>query len=209
MLEVCEWVRFICYWQNQLSIGVFRERCSENMQEIYRKTLVLKCNFNKVAKQFYWNNTLTWAFSCKFTAYFQNILSEDHLRMVISELQFNTRAWGLRNINYKWINGESDASATCQYMPIRYFSKLLTTWLFCYQNWKFYWLEENNTFQMVMQFKVLADSLLSDSLCLLSKIADIHHKFLKCPTLFFYPGKLSFNKKSTDGAITLAKRKNI
>ena len=57
----------------------FRERCSEKMQQIYRRTPMPKCDFNKVAKQFskqfYWNRTLAWVFSTKFAAYFQNIFS--------------------------------------------------------------------------------------------------------------------------------------
>ena len=43
--------------QKKPSIGVLRKRCSENMQQIYRRTLMLKCNFNKVPKQLYWNHT--------------------------------------------------------------------------------------------------------------------------------------------------------
>ena len=31
--------------------GVLRKRCSENTQQIYRRTLVTKCDFNKVSKQ--------------------------------------------------------------------------------------------------------------------------------------------------------------
>ena len=31
--------------------GFLRRRCSENMQQIYRKTPMSKCNFNKVASQ--------------------------------------------------------------------------------------------------------------------------------------------------------------
>ena len=42
------------------------------MQHIYRRTLMLKCDFNKVALQLYWNHTSTWLFSCKFAVYFQN-----------------------------------------------------------------------------------------------------------------------------------------
>ena len=37
--------------QNQPSRGVLKKRCSEDMQQIYRRTPVPKCNFNKVAKQ--------------------------------------------------------------------------------------------------------------------------------------------------------------
>ena len=42
------------------------------MQQIYRRTLVLKCDFNKAVLQLYWNRTSAWVFSCKFAAYFQN-----------------------------------------------------------------------------------------------------------------------------------------
>ena len=33
--------------------GVPRKRCSENMQQIYRRTPMPKCDFNKAAKQRY------------------------------------------------------------------------------------------------------------------------------------------------------------
>ena len=45
--------------------AVLGKRCSENMQQIYRRTPMPKCDFNKVALQ--------------LTAYFQNIFSEEHL----------------------------------------------------------------------------------------------------------------------------------
>ena len=37
--------------QKQPSRGVFIKSCSENMQQIYRRTPMLKCDFNIVAKQ--------------------------------------------------------------------------------------------------------------------------------------------------------------
>ena len=37
--------------QKQPSRGVHRKRCSKNMQHIYRRTPVSKCDFNKVTKQ--------------------------------------------------------------------------------------------------------------------------------------------------------------
>ena len=37
--------------QKQPPRGVLSERCSENMEPINRRTLMLKCNFNKVATQ--------------------------------------------------------------------------------------------------------------------------------------------------------------
>ena len=39
--------------KKQPSGGVLKKRCSENMQEIYRRTPMPKCDFNKVASQLY------------------------------------------------------------------------------------------------------------------------------------------------------------
>ena len=57
-------------WQKQSFIGLLKKWCSENMQQIYRRTLMPNCDFNKVALQLYWNCTSAWMFSCKFAAYF-------------------------------------------------------------------------------------------------------------------------------------------
>ena len=57
----------------QPSRGVLKKRYSENMQQIYRRTRMSKCDFNKV-KQLYWNHTSAWRFSSKFAGYFQNTL---------------------------------------------------------------------------------------------------------------------------------------
>ena len=35
------------------SRGAIRKRCSENIQQVYRRTPMQKLNFNRVAKQFY------------------------------------------------------------------------------------------------------------------------------------------------------------
>ena len=51
------------------------KRCSKNMKQIYDKTPMSKSDFNKVAKQLYWNHTSAWVLSCKFAGYFQNIFS--------------------------------------------------------------------------------------------------------------------------------------
>ena len=42
-----------CNLQKQPYRGDLRKWCSENMQQIYRKTPVPKCDFNKVAKKLY------------------------------------------------------------------------------------------------------------------------------------------------------------
>ena len=39
--------------EKQPSTGVFRKRCSENMQQIYRRTPMPKCDFNEFALQLY------------------------------------------------------------------------------------------------------------------------------------------------------------
>ena len=58
------------YSQKQLSIGAFIKGCSENMQQIYRRAPMLKCDFNKVVLELYWNHTSAWMFSCKFCCIF-------------------------------------------------------------------------------------------------------------------------------------------
>ena len=71
---------FLSDLQKQPSRGVLVKRCSKNMQQIYKTTSMPKCDFNKVAKQLYWNRTLAWVFSCKFASYFQ-----EHLWVAASE----------------------------------------------------------------------------------------------------------------------------
>ena len=61
-----------CHGQKQPSRGVLRKRCSENIEQIYRRTNMPECDFNKVAKQLSWNRTSAWVFCCKLGAYFQN-----------------------------------------------------------------------------------------------------------------------------------------
>ena len=62
------------YFQKQPSseTGVLKKRCSDNTQQIYRRTPMPKCDFKKVAKQLCLVRTSAWVFSCNFTAYFQN-----------------------------------------------------------------------------------------------------------------------------------------
>ena len=72
-----------CWEQKQPCRGVLRKKCSENMQQINRRTPMSKCDFSKVAL-LYWNRTSAWVFSCKFAAYFQNTFSQEHLCMADS-----------------------------------------------------------------------------------------------------------------------------
>ena len=48
---------------NKLSRSVHGKRCSDKMQQIYKRTPITKCTFNKVARQLYWNLTSPWVFS--------------------------------------------------------------------------------------------------------------------------------------------------
>ena len=54
------------------------------MQQIYRRTPMLKCDFNKVALQLYWNGTSAWVFSCKFAVCFQNTFFKEYLWVAAS-----------------------------------------------------------------------------------------------------------------------------
>ena len=46
-------VEYFDYFQKQPFRGIIRKRCSENMQQIYRRTPVPKFDFNKVTLQLY------------------------------------------------------------------------------------------------------------------------------------------------------------
>ena len=88
-------------FRKQPSGSVLKKRCSENKQQIYRRTPMPKCDFNKVALQLYWNRTSAWVFSCKFAAYFQNTFSSERLwttaSVILSDIlwhmKFNFSDW--------------------------------------------------------------------------------------------------------------------
>ena len=61
--------------KKQPSRCVLRNRCSENMEQIYRRKPMPKCDFNKLSLRLYWNHTSAWVFSCKSVAYLQNTFS--------------------------------------------------------------------------------------------------------------------------------------
>ena len=61
--------------QKQPSKDVLRKRYSENMQQIFKKTPMLKCDLNKDAKASLLKSHLIWLLTCKFAAYFQNTFS--------------------------------------------------------------------------------------------------------------------------------------
>ena len=79
------WIRLTTYhWQKQPTRGVLKKRCSENLQQIYRRTPMPKCDFSKVTLQLYWNHTSAWVVCCKFAVYFQNIFSKEHIWVAAS-----------------------------------------------------------------------------------------------------------------------------
>ena len=57
--QVLQIKSIIIKWDITLSIGVLIKWCSENMQQIHRRTPMSKCD-----------HTSAWAFSYKFAAYF-------------------------------------------------------------------------------------------------------------------------------------------
>ena len=71
--------------QKQPPRGVLKKRCSENMQEIYRRTRMSKCDFNKLQNNFI-EIASEWVSSYNFAAYFQNIFSQEHLWVAASVL---------------------------------------------------------------------------------------------------------------------------
>ena len=61
-------------------------------RKIYRRTPMPKCDFNKAAKQLYWNRTSAWVFSCKFAACFPKNTSE-RLLLCFSIFNFGFKHW--------------------------------------------------------------------------------------------------------------------
>ena len=72
------------FFQKQPFRSVLRKKCSENMEQIYRRTPLPKCDFNNVAKKLYLNHTSACAFSCKSIACFQNTFFTEHLTTIAS-----------------------------------------------------------------------------------------------------------------------------
>ena len=79
--------------QKQQSSGVLRKRCSEIMQKIYRRTPMPKpkCDFNKVAKQLYWNRVSAWVFSVNLLHIFRAPFPRDTSGwLLLNNLLWNT-----------------------------------------------------------------------------------------------------------------------
>ena len=91
--------------QKQPSKRLLIKSCCENMQQIYRRTPMQKCYFNKIAVQLHWNHTSAWVFSCKFAAYFlcryaylkgdckinrSNVIKQDYILDVSWGILFST-----------------------------------------------------------------------------------------------------------------------
>ena len=67
-------VLIACFVQKQPSRGVLKKRCAEIIPQIYRRTPMPKCDFNKFAKQLFLSHPSGWVLACTFVAYFQNTL---------------------------------------------------------------------------------------------------------------------------------------
>ena len=78
---------------------------------------MFKCNFNKVAKQFYWNHTLAWVFSCKFAAYFQNTFHKN----TYGRLLFLSTSYGFYSLNIVSSQFQSRLLFETQLTTIKYF----------------------------------------------------------------------------------------
>ena len=59
--------------QNQSTGGVLRKSRSKNIQQIYKRLPMPKCDLKKFAKKIYWSHISAWVFSCKFGVYFRTI----------------------------------------------------------------------------------------------------------------------------------------
>ena len=117
--------------QKQPPRGVFKKRCSENMQQIYRRTPMRKRDFNKAALKLYWNLPSAWVFSCKIAAYFQNTFSQrSTLRwLLLAKLTFWSKLVGQKSsaekISEKWIRGSNIVLSTL-FLTVFVFKPIVT-----------------------------------------------------------------------------------
>ena len=80
---------FKLYMQKQPSRAVPRKRCSENMQQIYRRTPMPKWDFKKVAQKLYWNHISAWVFSCKLLLIFRTTFLKNTSRGLLLYMRAN------------------------------------------------------------------------------------------------------------------------
>ena len=73
--------------QKQPPRGVLIKMCSENMQQIYRRTPMPKCYFNKVALQLYWNHTSAWGSPVNLLHIFRTPFTQNTSGRLLLELK--------------------------------------------------------------------------------------------------------------------------
>ena len=78
------WLCLCLNLQKQPSRSVLRKSYSENMQQIYKRALMPKCDFNKIAKQLFWNHTSSRCSPVNLLHIFRKT-SRKHLWMAASE----------------------------------------------------------------------------------------------------------------------------
>ena len=89
-------VYVVCIMQKEPPRSVLRKRSSGNMHQIYRRTPVPKCKFNKVA-----------LLSCTFAVYFQNTFPRNtygQLLLITSKQGFGQNQWSTSYSSMKEIN---------------------------------------------------------------------------------------------------------
>ena len=114
--------------KKQPSRVVLIKRFSENMQQIYSRTSMLKCDSNKVAKQLFWNNTSAWVF-CKFAAYFLNTFSREKVWWAAPR---RTSVWSKAKDEYKAFQLQCFAEHFRWFFL--YWSKLCLYFVLCHIN---------------------------------------------------------------------------
>ena len=123
------------YFQKQPSKSVLRKRCSENMQQTYRRTLMLKCDF----KATFLNHTSAGVFSCNLLHIFRTPFSKNTSGWLLLYFQHSFRS--SRRKNYVRKNTEQlfrrTSVSRCFWML--FFSRYYRVWLFFFKK-NSYWL---------------------------------------------------------------------
>ena len=110
------------------------KKCSENMQQICRRTHMRECDFNKVALELYWYRTVAWMFSYKFEELWRCAFATSFLEALFLQKQESLTGrddiWKtlFRSIIFLRFHLYKMLGIVPSCNPVQYQGKLMQTW---------------------------------------------------------------------------------
>ena len=142
----CDWFvvnlvcRFDCNIQVQQSTGVLRKRCSENIQQIYRRSPMPKCEqLEHKVEQLYWDRTSAWVIPVNLLYIFRTPFPKNTSgRLLLNIILFQKYSHGqtyLIHIFSLWLRRVTKLQ-NCNdplFACVQYFAQcgFIRAWVFC------------------------------------------------------------------------------